>query len=243
VSTPLRVVSLVPSATETLLALGITPIACTRFCEQPDLTHVGGTKDPDVASISLLKPDLVVVNDEENRLEDVERLTKLGLTLHSMSPRSVAEVGPAVAALADAVGAAVPDPFPPATWSGWLEERRRQRTGEPRRTFVVVWRRPWMTLAGDTYGSSLLQLLGCFNVFTGRGVRYPMVELADAASRRPDLVLLPTEPYPFKERHVAEVAEGIPAAEVTIVDGQDLFWWGIRTPGAVERLAESLSGR
>jgi ABC-type Fe3+-hydroxamate transport system substrate-binding protein len=194
-----------------------------------------------VAQISLLKPDLVVVNDEENRFDDVERLGKLGLAIHSMSPRSVAEVGPAVAGLAEAVGAAVPEPFAPAAWSAWLEERRRQRKGEPRRTFVLVWRRPWMTLAGDTYGSSLLQLLGCFNVFTGQGVRYPTVELAEAAGRAPDLVLLPTEPYPFKERHVAEVADGVRNAEVVIVDGQDLFWWGIRTPGAVERLARTLS--
>lgn len=236
----MNVVSLVPSATETLLALGITPIACTRFCEQPDIPHVGGTKDPEVAQISLLKPDLVVVNDEENRFEDVDRLGKLGVPLHEMSPRSVAEVGPAVAALADAVGAAVPEPFGPAMWGPWLEEHRRRRKGAPRRAFVLVWRRPWMTLADDTYGSSLLQLLGCFNVFTGRGVRYPMVELAEAAGRKPDLVLLPTEPYPFKERHLAEVTDGIPGAEVVIVDGQDLFWWGIRTPGAVERLAEAL---
>ena len=238
----MRVVSLVPSATETLLALGVTPIACTRFCEQPDIPTVGGTKDPEVAQISMLKPDLVVVNDEENRLEDVDRLRKLGLNLHEMSPRSVAEVGPAVAALAGAVGAEVPEPFGPAAWAAWLDERRRQSRGEPRRTFVLVWRRPWMTLAGDTYGSSLLQLLGCFNVFTGRGVRYPMVELAEAAGRKPDLVLLPTEPYPFKARHVAEVAEAIPDAEVAIVDGQDLFWWGIRTPGAADRLAGALSG-
>ena len=235
-----HVVSLVPSVTETLLAWGVTPAACTRFCEQPDIPHVGGTKDPEVAQISLLKPDLVVVNDEENRFEDVDRLRKLGVPLHEMSPRSVADVGPAVAALAKAVGAPVPEPFGPSTWRSWLEEHRRRRKGEPRRTFVLVWRRPWMTLAGDTYGSSLLHLLGCFNVFTGQGVRYPMVELEEAASRKPDLVLLPTEPYPFKERHVAEVAEGISDAEVVIVDGQDLFWWGIRTPAAVERLAAAL---
>jgi ABC-type Fe3+-hydroxamate transport system substrate-binding protein len=236
-----KIVSLVPSATETLLALGVTPIACTRFCEQPDILAVGGTKDPEVAQISMLKPDLVVVNDEENRFEDVERLQKLGVAIHQMSPRSVAEVGPAVTALANVVGAAVPEPFGPETWGRWVEDRRRLRKGAPRRTFVLVWRRPWMTLAGDTYGSSLLHLLGCFNVFTGRGVRYPMVELEEGASRKPELVLLPTEPYPFKERHVAEVAAAVGDAEVVIVDGQDLFWWGIRTPGAVDRLAEALS--
>ena len=236
----MKVLSLVPSATETLLALGVTPVACTRFCEQPGLPTVGGTKNPDVVEISRLQPDLVVVNDEENRFEDVDRLQKLGLTIHSMSPRSVADVGPAVAALAAAVGAAVPEPFGSAAWPAWLEQRRRPGQGEPRRTFVLVWRRPWMTLAGDTYGSSVLALLGCFNVFTGQGVRYPVVDLAEAAGRKPDLVLLPTEPYPFKERHVAEVAGAIPGADVLIVDGQDLFWWGIRTPGAVERLAAAI---
>ena len=240
--TDIKVVSLVPSATETLLALGVTPIACTRFCEQPGIAAVGGTKDPDVAAISLLEPDLVVVNDEENRFDDVDRLRKLGVALHEMSPRSVAEVGPAVAALAAAVGADVPEPFAPADWRAWLNERRSRRRGEPRRTFVLVWRRPWMTLAGDTYGSSLLQLLGCVNVFTSGSTRYPTVELADAAGRRPDLVLLPTEPYPFKDKHRAEVAEAVPAADVAIVDGQDLFWWGIRTPGAVDRLAAALNG-
>jgi ABC-type Fe3+-hydroxamate transport system substrate-binding protein len=236
----LNVVSLVPSVTETLRALGVTPIACTRFCEQPDLPTVGGTKDPDVEQISLLKPDLVVVNDEENRFEDVDRLRQLGLPIHEMSPRSVADVGPAVAALAEAVGAEVPEPFGPERWGVWLEEHRRQREGVPRRTFVPVWRRPWMTLAGDTYGSSLLHLLGCFNVFSGQGVRYPTVELAEAAGRTPDLVLLPTEPYPFKDRHAAEVAESIPDTEVIIVDGQDLFWWGFRTPAAMERLAAAI---
>jgi len=240
VKAPIRVVSLVPSATETLLALGVTPIACTRFCEQPGLETVGGTKDPDVARVGILEPDLVVVNDEENRLEDVRRLAELGLTVHEMSPRSVPDVGPAVVALAAAVDAEVPEPFAPLTWGRWLEERRRERGSGSRRTFVPVWRRPWMTLAGDTYGSSLLELVGCVNVFAGGAVRYPTVELTDAAARRPDLVVLPTEPYPFKERHVAEIAAGVPGAEVRIVDGQDLFWWGIRTPAAVARLAEVL---
>jgi ABC-type Fe3+-hydroxamate transport system substrate-binding protein len=236
----MRVVSLVPSATETLLALGVTPVACTRFCEQPGIDTVGGTKNPEVDEVARLGPDLVVVNDEENRIEDVERLDRLGLVLHSMSPRSVAEVGPAVAALAAAVGADVPEPFTARGWTSWLEDRRSRPKGAPRRAFVVVWRKPWMTLAGDTYGSSLLELLGCSNVFTGRGVRYPAVELAEAAVRRPDLVLLPTEPYPFREKHVAEIVEGVPGADVRIVDGQDLFWWGIRTPAAVDRLTDAL---
>lgn len=235
-----RVVSLVPSATETLLALGVTPVACTRFCEQPSLPHVGGTKDPHVAEIAALGPELVVVNDEENRIEDVEALRAHGLRLHEMSPRSVADVGPAVVGLAAAIGAAVPAPFDDwDTWrAGWPPP-----AGARRRAFVPVWRRPWMTLAGDTYGSSLLEVLGWENVFAGSGERYPEVTLEDAAARSPDAVLLPSEPYPFRDRHVAQVQAGVPGADVVLIDGQDLFWWGIRTPAAVERLAAALNRR
>src|SRR6478735_6830994 len=86
---PPRVVSLVPSVTETLLAWGVTPVACTRFCEQPSLPHVGGTKDPDVAAIIRLAPDVIVVDEEENRLEDAEALVAAGLTVHTMAVRSV----------------------------------------------------------------------------------------------------------------------------------------------------------
>jgi ABC-type Fe3+-hydroxamate transport system substrate-binding protein len=234
-----RVVSLVPSATETLLALGVTPAACTRFCEQPGIPHVGGTKDPNVAEIALLKPDLVVVNDEENRFEDVDRLRRLGLEVHEMSPRSLAHVGPAVVALAKAVGASPPEPF--TEWAAWMGGQRHLGRGEPRRAFVPVWRRPWMTLAGDTYGSSLLHLFGYRNVFTGHGTRYPMVTLEEAAGRKPQVVLLPSEPYPFRERHVPEVEKAIPGIPVLLVDGRDLFWWGVRTPEAIHRLAAVLS--
>jgi ABC-type Fe3+-hydroxamate transport system substrate-binding protein len=233
-----KVVSLVPSATETLLALGVTPLACTRFCEQPKIPHVGGTKDPDVERIGNLRPDVVVVNDEENRLDDVERLRSLGLSLHVMSPRSVDEVGPAVVALAERVRVGPTSPF--TRWDEWLAAQRRQATGPPRRAFVPVWRRPWMTLAADTYGSSLLALLGWVNVFADAKERYPTTTLADASARCPDAALLPTEPYPFKERHVAEVAEGVFGSAVRIIDGQDLFWWGSRTPSAVKRLRRQL---
>jgi ABC-type Fe3+-hydroxamate transport system substrate-binding protein len=234
-----RVVSLVPSATETLLALGVTPVACTRFCEQPGLPHVGGTKDPNVAEIALLKPDLVVVNDEENRFEDVDRLRRLGLQVHEVSPRSVAQVGPAVVALARAVGASPPEAF--TEWAAWMGQQRHLGGGEPRRAFVPVWRRPWMTLAGDTYGSSLLHLFGYRNVFSGHGTRYPMVTLEEVVARKPQVVLLPSEPYPFGERHVPEVEKAMPGIPIMLVDGRDVFWWGVRTPEAVNRLATVLS--
>jgi ABC-type Fe3+-hydroxamate transport system substrate-binding protein len=225
-----RVVSLVPSATESLMAWGVVPIACTRFCERPELPHVGGTKDPDLAEIVRLQPDLVVMCEEENLRDHHDELVAAGLATYTFHVDGVDDVAPQLAALADAVGASfdgvAASDLPPAP------------TGPASRSaFVPIWRRPWMTLSGTTYGSSLLARLGIANVFADAEVRYPEVTLDDVAARHPDVVLLPSEPYPFKARHRAEVA---PVAPALLVDGQDLFWWGTRTPAALARLGALL---
>ena len=228
-----RVVSLVPSVTETLVAWGVPPVACTRFCEQPDLPHVGGTKDPDVGAIVALGPDLVVMCVEENRREDADALARAGVTTAALSVDGVADVTPALRMLAGLVGvdpAVVADtaPGPPAG------------PPPPRlRAFVPIWRRPWMSLAGGTYGSSLLAALGVANVFADAADRYPTVTLEEARARHPDVVLAPSEPYPFRERHVPQLEA---VAPVVLVDGQDLFWWGARTPAALDRLGARLAG-
>ena len=110
-SRPPRVVSLVPSASETLVALGVVPVACTRFCELDGVPTIGGTKRPDVPAIIDLAPDLVVVNDEENRWDDAAAMIDAGLSVHSMSPRSAYDVGGEVRALAARLDVSVPQPF------------------------------------------------------------------------------------------------------------------------------------
>jgi ABC-type Fe3+-hydroxamate transport system substrate-binding protein len=231
-------VSLVPSATETLVALGVAPIACTRFCEQPGIPTVGGTKNPDVPAVLALEPDLIVMNDEENRRADYEALRDAGRVIHSMSPRSVANVGPAVAALADAVGVPVPSPFGRAEWAEWIVATRARRV-RVSRGIVFVWRRPWMLLGHDTYGASLLDHVGFRLLDAGPGGRYPEANMDDIAALGAEAVLLPSEPYVFTARHRDEVVRALPDADVELVDGRDLFWWGIRTPDARERLARS----
>jgi ABC-type Fe3+-hydroxamate transport system substrate-binding protein len=221
-----RVVSLVPSVTETLLAWGVVPVACTRFCEQPSIRSVGGTKNPEIADVVALASDLVVVNDEENRREDADALAAAGLDVHSCSPRSIDDVAPALEALAavlelDVVVEPADDPLEPLGLAA----------------FVPIWRRPWMTLAADTYGSSVLASIGVVNAFGDADDRYPTIELADVAARGADVVLAPTEPYAFKPFHL-EVFR--PIAPVVEVDGQDLFWWGVRTPAARRRLHAAL---
>jgi ABC-type Fe3+-hydroxamate transport system substrate-binding protein len=217
-----RVVSLVPSLTETLLAWDVVPVGVTRFCEQPHLLTLGGTKDPDLDAIIGLAPDLVLVNDEENRREDHDALVDAGLAVEVIRISSVHDVAPELDRLRARLGLdAVPaEPLPPP---------RPTRT----RVFVPIWKRPWMSIGPDTYGSSVLAHLGATNIFDDAG-RYPEVTLEDAAARRPDLVLAPSEPYPFAERHRAQLES---VAPVVLVDGQDLFWWGVRTPAAMARLA------
>jgi ABC-type Fe3+-hydroxamate transport system substrate-binding protein len=237
-----RIVSLVPSVTETLLAWGVTPVACTRFCEQPDLPHVGGTKDPDVAAIVDLRPDLVVMCVEENRREDADALAAAGVVTASLSIDGLADVGPALhmlAALAGAEGAAAAALDGLDGLDGVDGHADPTADGPALRAFVPIWKRPWMTLSAGTYGSSLLAAIGVANVFADAADRYPTVTLDEVRTRRPDVVLAPSEPYPFAERHVPLFAD---VAPVVLVDGQDLFWWGARTPSAVARLRAQLAG-
>lgn len=228
-----RIVSLVPSSTETLLGLGADVIACSRFCEQPDLVQVGGTKNPDIGAIVELAPDLVVLDREENRIEDHDELIAAGLNVFVSDVTDVDGALRVVARLAAAAGVPGPD-GPAATPSPERDDAVR------RRAFVPIWRRPWMTISPATYGGSLLEHLGVDLVGTADDVTYPTVSLDEMAAARPDLVLVPSEPYDFTAAHLAELAEAFESARVVEVDGQDLFWWGLRTPGAITRLGKVL---
>lgn len=242
-----RVVSLVPSVTETLVAWGLPPIACTRFCEQPDIAHVGGTKDPAVDDIVALAPDVVVMCEEENRREDAAALDAAGVATAALAIDGLADVAPALRALAAVVGVPPADvaalPGTADLAAADLAPGGPAGPGAPRprraRAFVPIWRRPWMSLSGGTYGSSLLAALGVANVFADADARYPEVTLDAARAARPDVVLAPSEPYPFRERHVEELSS---VAPVVLVDGQDLFWWGVRTEAALDRLGRALAG-
>jgi ABC-type Fe3+-hydroxamate transport system substrate-binding protein len=219
-----RIVSLVPSVTETLTAWDRVPIACTRFCERPDLEHVGGTKNPDIARIEALRPDLIVMDAEENRREDYDALIDRGLTVCVLHIRSLRDVSPSMEELALTVG---------VTW-------RKLELDEPLpvcfRAFIPIWRHPWMALGSPTYGSSLLQQVGVENVYEGDG-GYPAVELDEVGARYPDAVLAPSEPYPFSVRQLPELES---VAPTYFVDGKDLFWWGHRTPHALARLVTAI---
>jgi ABC-type Fe3+-hydroxamate transport system substrate-binding protein len=207
--------------TETLAAWGIEPVACTRFCERPELTHVGGTKDPDVAAIVVLAPDLVLVDAEENRREDHDAMLDAGLAVHALRIRSIEDLDVQLPAVAELVG---------AHWTPLDVASEAAR----RRAVIPIWKRPWMFLGTPTYGSSLLAAVGVHNTLAGAGA-YPEMDLDEAGATLPDLVIAPDEPYPFGERHRDLLARVAPPV---FVDGRDLLWWGARTRGALARLRD-----
>ncbi|MCP5025249.1 MAG: cobalamin-binding protein [Actinomycetia bacterium] len=224
-----RVVSLVPSATETLIEWGVPPIAVTQYCEQPDYPTVGGTKNPELDAIVALAPDLVVMCTTENLGEHAQQLESEGLRIHAIDLHTLADNGPEMARLAEAVLR------PEAGGGPWP-------SGEPAvetvRAFIPIWRRPWMTISGPTYGSTLLASIGVGNVFADHADWWPEVGLDEVAERSPEMILAPSEPYEFTPVHLDELAEIAPVYEV---DGRDLFWWGVRAPAAVERLRGQLT--
>jgi len=221
-----RVVSLVPSVTETLLGWGLTPVAVTRFCPAPGVLAVGGTKNPDIEAIIELDPDLVVMDREENRAADAQALESAGIAVLATHITSLTDVQPELTRLATALGLPAPEPgtlSSPAPHSSAL------------RVWVPIWRRPWMAIGGGTYGSSLLRAAGFHNVCAGQGGRYPCIDPAEVAGVGADYVLAPSEPYKFTERHRVELEVVAPAV---FVDGQDLFWWGARTEAALRRFGD-----
>ncbi len=236
---PVRVISLVPSVTETLAAWGADPIACTRFCERPDLQHVGGTKNPDIEAIAELQPDLVVADREENRKEDYDALIARGLEVEALHIASLDHVAPELARLASRIGIDwQPEPLPERAELPPLRRSGGDGGAGPVRVFVPIWRRPYMTVGAATYGVSLLEYCGVQVAFADRAEPYPTLGEEDLRSEPIDLVLAPTEPYEWHRRHFDELAAFGPAH---LIDGQDLFWWGTRTPAAVRRVADAVA--
>lgn len=246
-----RIVSLVPSVTETLFALGLGPhvVGVTDWCIHPHdlpatMARVRGTKNPDYETIVRLAPDLVLANHEENREIDVRRLRAAGLTVWVEYPRSVADAATQVAELArlgastsarDAILAPLESARAAASARGTA----------PRRGFIAVWKDPWMTLSRDTYAHDLLARAGIANVFADAADRYPRVTLDEVARRDPEIVLLPDEPYRFGEDDARELLSGPlgttaagRAGRIHVIDGTLPFWPGPRTARALGELAE-----
>ena len=244
-----RIVSLVPSLTESLFALGLggRVVGVTDWCVHPaealkGVPKVGGTKDTNVEAVIALSPDLVIANHEENTRRVVERLEAAGLRVWLTYPRTVRAGAALLREMAVRLGAtsrAIADVVVPVEEAVALAER--VRPWKRPRVFCPIWRDPWMAVGRDTYVHSMIELCGGVNVFAERGDRrYPVVRLADVVEARPDVVLLPDEPYAFGSRDVAELMRlDLPAARagrIHCVDGTWVSWYGPRIRPALNGL-------
>ena len=251
---PRRIVSLVPSLTEALFALGLGErvVGVTEWCIHPadevaKLPKLGGTKTPDLDALLALAPDLVIANREENRRRDVERLEAAGVRVWLTYPRTVAEGAALLAELAE-LGATpearqrVVTPVLEA-----LGEAERARPGQGVPVFCPVWRDPWLAVGADTYADDLLTQCGGRNVFAARHERrYPRVTLEEVVAAAPEVVLLPDEPYAFGAADAAELRRlDLPAARqgrVHLIDGTWVSWYGPRIARALPALRHLLAG-
>ena len=225
-----RVVSLVPSLTE---AIAVTApgllVGATDWCTHPaglDVARIGGTKNPDTAVIAALAPDLVVANEEENRLPDLDELRAAGVPVWVTRVRTLDE---AFTSLDRMLTTACGLPRP-----GWLDDAEAAwgslgRSPAHRRSAVVpIWRRPWMVLGRETLAGDLLARLGVDNLWADAPDRYPRVTLDEVREAGPELAVLPDEPYLFTAQDGPEAFPGIGCA---LLSGRHLTWYG---PSLVE---------
>lgn len=241
---PRRIVSLVPSTTETLFALGLGDrvVGITRFCVHParelaDRVRVGGTKDLDLDRLEAVQPDLVIGNAEENSRE-IFAAVEARWPLYVAFPRTVDQATEDLRRMGALLGAE-------AAARSWLERVAAARAelralDLPRRTAVyLVWRKPWMAAGPDTFIAALLAEAGLELLPAGPG-RYPEVQVDALAA---DLVLLSSEPFPFRQRHASELARvsGLPRDRLRLVDGELCSWHGVRMALAFPYLARQLA--
>ncbi len=250
---PQRIVSLVPSWTETLFAFGLSQqiAGITRFCVAPPETaqvaKIGGTKNPNIEAIAELGPDLVIANAEENRREDVEHLRRLSIPVFVTYPRKIASAVESILKLGTVVNC---EAQANAMARGIVREVSAIETELGAwtklrfRAFCPIWKNPWMSFNADTYAHDVLRMLGFNNIFGSAGERYLRTTIEEAVELRPDFVLLPDEPYEFRAKDLEELKGSLPpplSRRVVLINGRDLHWYGVHMLTGLRSLAGLLA--
>ena len=249
---PRRIVSLVPSWTETLFELGAGSlvVGATDYCVHParalaGVPRVGGTKNPNVEEILALRPDAVVANREENRAKTVSELEDAGVPVVVTYARTLDEATAEIAGLGMLSSCRGQAAALVAQIDHARERALAARPVQPRAVAALIWKKPYMAVGPDTFADALLSECGGRNAFARRTERYPRVDAAELCAARPEVILLPTEPYAFEEADRQELLElDTPAGEagrVHIVEGELLSWYGPRMVRALAEFSALLS--
>ncbi|RNC84785.1 MAG: hypothetical protein ED557_05005 [Balneola sp.] len=233
-----RIISLVPSLTELLFDLGLDRqiIGRTRFCIHPEdrvntISICGGTKNPNIEKILSLNPDLIIANKEENRKSDIEILEReVEVVLSDIG--TIDEGLKFIRFIGEKLG--VPDSSNAmvAKIEGLLDHERATSTIN---TAYFIWKDPWMTIGNDTYIHDVMAHYALRNVFEEQK-RYPTTSMDELIGLSPELVLLSSEPFPFREKHIRELQSYLPNSKIMLTDGEWFSWYGSRMIPAFEGL-------
>jgi ABC-type Fe3+-hydroxamate transport system substrate-binding protein len=242
--TPQRIVSLVPSLTEWLFAIGLGERVCgvTDFCLRPadavaTKIKLRGTKNPDRARIIALQPDVVIANKEENRQRDVEALTAAGIPVYITDPRTVQDAIAELATLARVLGAEVAAQPLIAEMQTQYASILTRAVKTRMRVLALIWRDPWMAIGDDTFANDLLHCCGVHNAGRELGGRYPRFPLDVLPSLRLDRILLLSEPYAFGVTDLPDLRAWY-AGQINFVDGELLTWYGPRLTLALKTFSD-----
>lgn len=247
-----RILSLVPSLTELLFALGLGPrvVGRTRFCVRPRdrvaaVETVGGTKTVKMEKILALRPSHAVVNKDETPKELAQALAGHGIRVIVTHPVKVSDNPGLYRLLGGIFGAEAEARALTARFDeSYRSVCSKHKKSASRRVIYLIWKKPWMTVSGDTYISNMLSLIGWHPAVRPApgdpADRYPEIALAEDMLAATDLVLFSTEPFPFTEKHIAEFRAEFPAhaAKARLVDGQLLSWYGSRAIEGLRYLQE-----
>ena len=244
-----RIVSLVPSATETLHCLGLADqiVGITRFCVHPEpwvksVPNVGGTKDIEVERVLELEPDLVVGNCEENTLEIFEALdphVPVWAPLPKTIPEAIADLGH-MGMLTGTEELA--RQFQQQATEAWEHAKKHS---QPFTYAYFIWHEPWMSISDDTFIAQMLGSVGGVNVFGDHPERFPEIDMNGRITAIPDVVFLSSEPFPFKEKHRDKLCAttGIPTDNVRFIDGEYASWHGHRMIAGLSYMAQRAPNR
>jgi ABC-type Fe3+-hydroxamate transport system substrate-binding protein len=228
---PVRIISLVPSQTELLYDLGLDAevTGITKFCVHPDTwfrskTRIGGTKKINIELIRKLSPDLILANKEENVRHEVDILAE-------EFPVWVSDISNLTEALnmIHSVGILTGKEKNAIEIADEIKNKfaSLHQTRDPIRSCYLIWKDPWMTVGGDTFISDMMNYAGYINVFADE-LRYPEITIEQIKENKCDPLMLSSEPYPFKEKHIAELTSKLPGTKIILVDGEMFSWYGSR---------------
>ena len=228
---PQKIISLVPSLTELLSYFNLDKevIGITKFCVHPDKwftakTRVGGTKNINIDLIKKLNPDLVIANREENVKEQIEGLAKefdvwvTDVNTFEDALLMINDIGELTHKGIDA------SKLIKGINSNFSQLKTPKKLSP---TCYLIWQDPYMTIGGDTFINDMMKYCGFQNIFENH-VRYPEISTEQLSTSNCQLILLSSEPYPFKQKHVDELQKTLPGKKIILVDGEMFSWYGSR---------------